>query len=206
MKHKSLIAVPLAVLLSVSALTIPTFAENSEKESSTEISAEETQEEKADNSTDTSAEGTKKTKSDSSTDASGQETKKEKKEKPDCKREKKQEVEEPENAIGKDAAKAKALEDAGVTAEQTGKVRSHVSQLDDGTVIYKVRFTCDGKRYSYQINATTGAVIDKSTEAVTEDTAKRSGKHGRHGTKDGSTSGTASGASENAASDTDTKA
>ena len=42
---------------------------------------------------------------------------------------------EPENAIGRDAAKAAALADAGVTAEQAGKVKAHVSQLEDGTVL-----------------------------------------------------------------------
>ena len=89
----------------------------------------------------------------------------------------------PEDAIGKDAAKAKALADAGVTAEQAGKVKSRVSELDDGTVIYKVHFTCDGQRYSYQINAVTGAVVDKSVKEVTEDTAETTEHrgHGKHG-------------------------
>ena len=90
-------------------------------------------------------------------------------------------VAEPENAIGKDAAKSKALADAGVTAEQAGKVKSHVSQTEDGTVIYKVRFTCDGQRYSYQINALTGEVTDKSAEAVTEE---ESAAHHRRGGRD----------------------
>ena len=90
-------------------------------------------------------------------------------------------VAEPENAIGKDAAKAKAFADAGVTAEQAGKVKTRVSQLDDGTVIYKVGFTCDGTRYSYQINAVTGAVIDKSAETVTKDAASESRGHGKRG-------------------------
>ena len=90
-------------------------------------------------------------------------------------------VAEPENAIGKDAAKAKAFADAGVTAEQAGKVKTRVSQLDDGTVIYKVGFTCDGTRYSYQINAVTGAVIDKSAETVTKDSASESRGRGKRG-------------------------
>ena len=88
---------------------------------------------------------------------------------------------EPENAIGKDTAKAKAFADASVTAEQTGKVKTHVSQLDDGTVIYKVSFTCDGTRYSYQIDAVTGAVIDKSAETVTEESATESRGHSKRG-------------------------
>ena len=88
---------------------------------------------------------------------------------------------EPENAIGKDAAKAKAFADAGVTAEQAGKVKTHVSELDDGTVIYKVDFTCDGTRYSYQIDAVTGAVIDKSAGTVTEESATESRGHSKRG-------------------------
>lgn len=95
-------------------------------------------------------------------------------------------VAEPANAIGKDAAKEKALADAGVTAEQAGKIRAHVSQTDGGAVIYKVRFTCDGQRWSYQIDAITGAILDKSTEAGTEHTHMRDGQveqdvRGRHG-------------------------
>ena len=92
-------------------------------------------------------------------------------------------VAEPENAIGKDAAKAKALADAGVTEEQAGKVKARVSQLDDGTVVYKVHFSYDGQCWRYQIDAVTGAVTDKSVEAVTEDDAtehRGRGKRGRH--------------------------
>ena len=79
-----------------------------------------------------------------------------------------QEVAEPENAIGKDAAKAKALADAGVTEEQAGKVKARVTQLEDGTIVYKVTFIYDGQRYAYQINATTGAVVDKSIETASD--------------------------------------
>ncbi|MBP5719144.1 MAG: PepSY domain-containing protein [Abditibacteriota bacterium] len=86
---------------------------------------------------------------------------------------------EPENAIGKEAAKAAALADAGLTEEQAGKVKAHVSQLDDGTVVYKVNFTYDGQRYAYHINAVTGVVVDKENEAVTEDTESR--EHGKRG-------------------------
>ena len=83
----------------------------------------------------------------------------------------------PENAIGRDAAKEKALSDAGVTAEQAGKVKARLSRLDDGTVIYKVSFTCDGQKYSYQIDAVSGAIVDKSAGPASEDA---SGGHGRH--------------------------
>ncbi len=103
-----------------------------------------------------------------------------------------QQAAEPENAIGKDAAKEKALADAGVTAEQAGKVKARVSQLEDGTAVYRVRFTADGQTYSYQINAVTGAVVGKSSEAVTESTPSESGGRGRHGReRDGKTTASA---------------
>ena len=82
-----------------------------------------------------------------------------------------QTVAEPENAIGKDAAKAKALADAGVTEEQAGKVKARVSQLEDGTVIYKVHFSYNGQRYSYRIDAVSGDIVNKTVEPVTEDAA-----------------------------------
>ena len=91
-------------------------------------------------------------------------------------------VAEPENAIGKDTAKEKALTDAGVTVEQAGKVKACVSQTDDGTVIYKVHFTYDGQRYSYQINAITAEILDKSSEAAAE-RADRQDNRGRHGNR-----------------------
>ena len=90
------------------------------------------------------------------------------------KKETRQKTAEPENAIGKEAAKEKALTDAGVTAEQAGKVKSRISQLDDGTVIYKVSFIFDGQKYSYQINAVSGEVVEKSTEDAVEDTTSQS--------------------------------
>ena len=108
-------------------------------------------------------------------------------------------VAEPENAIGKDAAKEKALTDAGVTAEQAGKVMARVSQTDDGTVIYKVRFTCDGQCWHYQIDAVTGAILDKSVEAATEHTERQDGQgrqtgHGRHGNRSDAAAETATNA------------
>lgn len=80
---------------------------------------------------------------------------------------KKEKVAEPENAIGKANAKEKALADAGLSFEQVGKVRSRVSTHDDGTIIYKVRFTYNNQKYSYRINALTGEIVDKTTKEVT---------------------------------------
>ena len=85
-----------------------------------------------------------------------------------CKREKKQETAEPENAIGKDAAKEKALTDARLSANQIKKIKARVSSAEDGTVIYKVGFVFEGQKCSYQIDALTGAIISKSNEEFTK--------------------------------------
>ena len=82
-------------------------------------------------------------------------------------------VAEPENAIGKQAAKDAALADAGVDAEAAGKVKARVSQLEDGTVFYKVSFTVGEQWYSYKIDALTGKILDKTTEdAAAHEAAK----------------------------------
>ena len=80
---------------------------------------------------------------------------------------KKQEAAEPENAIGKDAAKEKALADAGLSTEQVKKVRARVSE-SDGTSVYKVHFTYDGQRYSYRIDALSGEILDQKVSDASE--------------------------------------
>ena len=93
---------------------------------------------------------------------------------------KKEKVTEPDNAIGKDAAKAAALKDAGIADDSVEKIKVRVSKLDDGTVVYKVSFTAGDKYYSYKINALTGAVAEKSEMSAEEhEAAKSSGKHGK---------------------------
>ena len=91
-----------------------------------------------------------------------------------------EQITEPENAIGNDAAKSKALDDAGITEDQAGRVMSHLSQLDDGTVVYKVNFIFNSQRYSYQINATSGEIVGKNTNSDTEDKKTESRGHGKH--------------------------
>ena len=93
---------------------------------------------------------------------------------------KKQEAAEPENAIGKDAAKETALADAGLSADQVEKVRARVSE-SDGTIVYKVHFTYDGQRYSYRIDALSGEILDQKVTDASEETS-----HGKHAAKDGS--------------------
>lgn len=80
--------------------------------------------------------------------------------------------EEPENAIGKDAAKEIALRDAGISAEDAGKARARLSEAEDGTILYRVRFTCNGETSHYRIDAISGEIIEKSTEAASEKTSE----------------------------------
>ena len=86
---------------------------------------------------------------------------------------KKEKTQAPENAVGKDAAKEAALKDVGVTAETAGKVRSRVSKTDDGTVVYKVRFSANDKYYSYVIDALTGEVIERTEQTAEEHAAAK---------------------------------
>ena len=93
---------------------------------------------------------------------------------------KKEKVAEPENAVGKDAAKSAALKDAGVAQDSAEKVKSRVSQTEDGTVIYKVHFTSGDTWYSYKIDALSGKVLDKSTQSAEEhEAAKQQGRHSK---------------------------
>lgn len=88
------------------------------------------------------------------------------------KKQEKKETAEPENAIGKDAAKEKALTDAGLSSDQIKKIKARVSTTEDGTVIYKVGFVFEGQKYSYQIDALTGTIINKSSEEFTRKALK----------------------------------
>ena len=88
-------------------------------------------------------------------------------------------VEAPEGEIGKDAAKEAALSDAGLSADQVEKICAKVAQTEDGAVVYKVRFTYDGQRNSYQIDALSGKLLDKQTEAVEEGGGISHGGHGK---------------------------
>ena len=93
---------------------------------------------------------------------------------------KKEKASEPEGAIGKDTAKEAALKDAGITADKVEKIRSRISKLDDGTVVYKVGFTCGEVYYSYKIDALTGNILDKTEMSAEEhEASKPQRKHGK---------------------------
>ena len=165
MKNKKKMALALISVLSLSVLTLSVFADTPVISSNSDTSVQETQKdqqhkEKSNNS----STDEKSTDSEMGGKTDG------------CRgqgmhhgRHDEEKVAEPENAIGSDAAEAKALEDAGVTEDQAGRVMSHVSQLDDGTVVYRVHFIYNDQMYFYQINATSGEIVDKSNEAATED-------------------------------------
>ena len=60
--------------------------------------------------------------------------------------------------IGMDAAKAIALDDAGI-AESAATFTDAELDDRDGTAYYDLDFTADGQRYEYDIDAVTGTVI-----------------------------------------------
>lgn len=68
--------------------------------------------------------------------------------------------------ITAEAAKKAAFDDAGVTASDAGKLKCDLER-DDGRVIYEIEFQAAGVRYDYEIDARTGAVLDREPEKNT---------------------------------------
>lgn len=67
--------------------------------------------------------------------------------------------------ITADEAKEIALADAGLTVSDVTFTEEKLD-LDDNTSVYELKFYSSEKKYEYEINATTGAVFSKSTEAI----------------------------------------
>lgn len=65
--------------------------------------------------------------------------------------------------IGEEKAKELALAHAGVTADAIYKYEFEMD-YDHGVMIYEIEFSCDGYEYSYDINASTGAVVKQEKE------------------------------------------
>ena len=65
--------------------------------------------------------------------------------------------------IGASAAKSKAFSHAGVSASAAYDVECELDR-DDGRAVYEVEFKADGYEYSYEINATTGAIISQERD------------------------------------------
>lgn len=66
--------------------------------------------------------------------------------------------------IGEQAAKNKALADAGVSASDVKFITARLD-LDGGVRVYDVEFRTATHEYEYEINAATGAIRDKSVES-----------------------------------------
>ena len=60
--------------------------------------------------------------------------------------------------IGRDAAKAAALADAGFSAQEVQRLKADFER-DDGFVFYEVKFISGTTEYEYTIDASTGAVL-----------------------------------------------
>ena len=70
-----------------------------------------------------------------------------------------------QGSISLDAAKEKAISDAGVDRNSVKFTKAKLDN-DDGVAVYEIEFTADGKEYEYDINAETGAIIDKDVETL----------------------------------------
>lgn len=64
-----------------------------------------------------------------------------------------------------DAAKAKALADAGVSASKATFTKAKLDK-DDGVAVYEIEFYTSTHEYEYEINAVTGVIHDKSVESL----------------------------------------
>lgn len=71
----------------------------------------------------------------------------------------------PTNDIGLEAAKTKALEHAGAPANEVEITKAKLD-YDDGAAEYEVKFIWKETKYSYEINAASGAILEHSQKAV----------------------------------------
>lgn len=92
--------------------------------------------------------------------------------------------------IGIDAAKAVALEDAGVSAESVSFTTAGLDRRGN-TEYYAVNFAADGQTYEYDIDAITGVIIEKNTPGGQSTDTERasSATDGASGTTDASAQG-----------------
>ncbi len=69
------------------------------------------------------------------------------------------------SAIDLEEAKAAALADAGLTADEV-TIYKVKTDWDDGWLIYEVKFyTSDGSKYDYEIDASTGRILSRDVDA-----------------------------------------
>ena len=96
-------------------------------------------------------------------------------------KERKDRAAEPENAIGKEAAREIALAEAGRSAEEAGRVKARVTRLEDGAVVYRVSFSSGERWYCYQIDAVSGEILDKTEEDAAAHEAAKAERKNRSG-------------------------
>jgi len=72
--------------------------------------------------------------------------------------------------VGADAAKAKALEHAGVAEANAQKLKVEMD-VEKGRMVYEIEFDADGYEYDYEIDATTGELV-KNQKKVDDDKPK----------------------------------
>ena len=74
-----------------------------------------------------------------------------------------------------DAAKAKALADAGVTSSSVTYTQAELD-YEDGIAVYDIEFYTSTHEYEYEINAVSGTVLDKSVESLPKNTGSKQNK------------------------------
>lgn len=79
--------------------------------------------------------------------------------------------------IDMDAAKAVALDDAGVSGADVSFTAADLKQ-DDDLEYYKVNFTADGITYEYDIDALTGTIIERTASDTQKDSPTQSNQSG----------------------------
>ena len=89
------------------------------------------------------------------------------------------------NLITLEAAKAKALADADVTASSVTYTQAEL-EYDDGIAVYDIEFYTSTKEYEYEINATSGKVHDKSAELLENNTGNKHKRTDESKSKDNS--------------------
>ncbi len=91
----------------------------------------------------------------------------------------------PVKKITLEKAKSIALADAGVAASRVTFTEAKLDS-DDGVAVYDIDFYTQTHEYEYEINAATGAVHDKSIEALKKDDQEESNSSNNTGNSGGS--------------------
>ena len=165
MSHNKWIALLLIAALAITAMSIAAFAETT-ADSQPEVTAEDN----GDSQTEASTEDN------SSRSAHGGRSNNTRKGK----------ATEPADAVGKQAAREAALNDAGISADEAVKVKTRISRLEDGNVVYKISFTSGDWWYSYTIDAATGEILDKTAQNAAEHESEKAKKPGQSTKESGS--------------------